>query len=218
MIASRIKNLKVKANKISTSIHFSMKILKPFFIIIFLIAASIQTTLAQEMVKKSSPVRFIVGAGLELGGDKVADVYFTNGNTQSVNAGQGGSIAVGGQLEFPGLEKLLLRTTVGFKYVTTAADNVHIRLTRIPVHVTTHWMFNDKWGVGAGLASHRNIKFKADGIGEDINFKGATGPRFEIAYKGISLSYTSMKYQDNYDEIYSANAVGLWYMLTIPNR
>ena len=195
-----------------------MKNLKSFFIIIICIAASIQTTWAQETVKRSSPLRFLIGAGLELGGDEVAEVYFTNGNTQSVKAGQGGSIAVGGQLAFPGLEKLLLRTTIGFKYVTTAADNVHIRLTRIPVHVTAHWMFTDKWGFGAGLASHRNIQFNADGIGEDINFKGTTGPRFEIAYRGISLSYTAMKYQDNYNETYSANAVGLWYTLTIPNR
>ena len=79
-------------------------------------------------------------------------------------------------------------------------------------------MFTDKWGVGAGLASHQNIRFKADGIGEDISFKGATGPRFEIAYRGISLTYTAMNYQDNYDQTYGANAVGLWYMLTIPNH
>ena len=75
-----------------------MKNMKSFFIIILCIAASIQTTWGQEPVKKNSPVRFIIGAGLELGGDEVAEVYFTNGNTQSVRAGQGGSIAVGGQL------------------------------------------------------------------------------------------------------------------------
>lgn len=195
-----------------------MKKLKRFSIIILLFAVSIQVSQGQEMEKRSSPVRLVIGAGFELGGDKVAEVYFTNGNTQSVRAGQGGSIVLGGQLHFPGVEQLFLRSTVGFKYVTTEADNVHIRLTRIPVHVTAHWMLTGKLGIGAGLASHRNIRFKADGIGEDINFKAATGPRFELAYNGIGLSYTSMKYQDNYNEKYSANAVGLWFMLTIPNK
>jgi hypothetical protein len=192
--------------------------MKQLFIIAFFIIAGTVHSFGQETGKKSSPLRFLVGGALELGGDEIAEVYFTNGNKQSVKAGQGGSIAVGGQLQLPGAEQFLLRTTVGFKYVTTAADNVHVRLTRIPVHLTAHWIAGKKIMIGAGYATHRNIKFKTDGLGGDMDFKPAGGPRFELAYSGIGLSYTAMKYADAFGQNYSANAIGLTFMLALPEN
>lgn len=163
-------------------------------------------------------MRLLIGGALELGGDEVAKVYFTNGDDQSVKAGQGGSIAVGAQYQFPKLERLLLRGTVGFKYVTTAADNAHIRLTRVPVILTANWMATDKLRLGGGLAMHRGIRFKADGIGPDINFEGASGPTFEIAYGGVGLTYTAMTYKGPENHTYSANAIGLAFSLVIPKK
>jgi hypothetical protein len=171
---------------------------------------------AQTAQKKVYPVRLLITGALELGGDEVAEVYFTNGNTQSVNAGQGGSIAIGGQFAIPALEKLLLRATVGYKYVTTEADNAHIRLTRVPVQFTANWMLTNKWRLGGGLAMHRGIRFKADGIGKNISFDAAKGPVFEVAYRGIGLIYTAMKYKDEMNHTYSANAIGLTFSVTIP--
>lgn len=183
-----------------------------------LFATTSLSSFAQEPVKKPSAVRFLITGGLELGGDEVAEIYFTNGNTQSVKAGQGGSIAVGAQLQVPSIEKFLVRATVGYKYVTTAADNAHIRLTRVPVVFTANWMAAKKLRVGAGLAMHQGIKFKADGIGKDILFSSASGPTFEVAYSGIGLSYTAMTYQDQDKNRYAANAVGLTFSILIPNK
>lgn len=180
--------------------------------------ASFFVSFGQETTKKATPVRFLITGALELGGDEVAEVYFTNGNTQSVKAGQGGSLGIGGQFQFGTLEQLLLRATVGIKYVTTAADNAHIRLTRVPVILTGNWMATKKLRFGAGLAMHRGIRFKADGIGQDVTFKAASGPVFEAAYSGIGLSYTAMKYTDQSKQTYSANAIGLTFSLTIPGN
>ncbi len=178
------------------------------------------TILAQETTNRvaTRPVRFLVDAALELGGDEVAEVYFTNGNTQSVKAGQGGSIAVGAQFRFFNSDKLLVRSTVGIKYVTTAADNVHIRLTRIPIHLTANWMVARKLRLGVGVATHQSIRFKADGIGDNIKFDPATGPLFELAYGGVGLRYTLMKYKDNANYTYSANAIGVSFSLVFPNK
>ena len=171
------------------------------------------------MVKRNAlPVRFLVGGALEFGGDEVAKIYFTNGNTQSVTAGNGISIAVGGEYRVPKVEKLLLRGTVGFKYVTTAATNAHIRLTRVPIHLTANWMVTDKLRVGAGLAMHRGIQLNTDGLAQDLTFKGANGPTFEIAYRGVGLMFTGMNYTDQYSNSYSATAVGIGFTTTIPRR
>jgi hypothetical protein len=195
-----------------------MKFLGRLSLIVFAITISMNVALAQQAEKKVTPVRFLITGALEFGGDEVAEVYFTNGNTQSVKAGQGGSLGVGAQLQLPAIEQLLLRATVGFKYVTTEADNAHIRLTRVPIVLTGNFMASKRIRLGAGLAMHRSIRFKADGIGPDITFKPASGPTFEVAYRGIGLTYTSMKYKDQSNLSYSANSFGVSFSLTVPGK
>lgn len=173
---------------------------------------------SQTAKKNSSPFRFLINGALEIGGDKVAEVYFTNGEKQGVRAGQGISLGIGGQFQVPGAEIFLLRSTVGIKYVTTAADNAHIRLTRIPIVVSANFMATPKLRVGAGWSMHRNIQFKTDGLGGDYKLKPASGPTFEIAYAGVGLTYTAMTYKDQSNQSYSANAVGISFSITIPEK
>ncbi len=169
-----------------------------------------EVEIAQEVEKKPSPFRVLISAAYEFGGDEVAKVYFTNGENQSIEAGQGLSGALGVQYQFPKVEKLLLRTTVGYKYgYVRETENAHIRLTRVPIHFTANWMATKKIRLGAGLVTHQLIRFNADGFGEDIRFKGASGPIFEIAYDAIGISYTAMKYTDQAGIIYSANSIGV---------
>ena len=201
-----------------------MKMLKRHVIILFLFITvlslqALAQDVPQEVNKKEQiPLRFLLGGAIEFGGDEVAEVYFTNGDTQSVNAGQGISFFVGGQYQFPKVEQLLLRASVGYKYVTTQADNVHIRLTRVPLIFTANWVIAEKVRLGAGIAMHQGINFKADGVGDDISFSNASGPIFEIAYRGIGISYTVMTYKDQADLSYSANAFGITLSGVLPKR
>ena len=196
----------------------NMKTNKKLTLLVLVFVTSFCHSYAQENGKKDIPVRFLVKGALEMGGDEVAEVYFTNGETQSVKAGQGASIAIGGEFQMPRVEKLLFHATVGFKYVTTQADNAHIRLTRVPIQLTANWMATKKLRLGAGFATHQAIRFKADGIMQDITFEGASGPTFEVAYTGIGLTYTAITYKDQYKQSYSANAIGLSFTLAIPKK
>jgi hypothetical protein len=162
-----------------------------------------------QNTEKKSPLHLLIGGALEFGGDEVAKVYFTNGDDQTVKAGQGGSAFIGGQYKFPKLPALLLRSHIGIKYVTTKAENAHIRLRRFPIHLTANWMITEKIRIGAGFVTHQSIRFKADNIGKDITFNSANGPIFEIAYSHFGLTYTHMKYKDNLAVSYAANCIGL---------
>lgn len=192
--------------------------LLPFLILGCLNSLQAQEVTTPEAPKKETPVRFLIKGALEFGGDKISEVYFTNGDKQSVRAGQGGTLTVGAQVEVPGAERLLFHASAGIKYVTTKADNAHIRLTRVPVLLTANWMATQKLRLGAGLAMHRGIRFKADGIGEDVKFQAASGPVVEIAYREIGLSYTAMKYKDEFKNSYSANAIGITLTGVIPGK
>ncbi|MCW3074662.1 MAG: hypothetical protein JWP69_1731 [Flaviaesturariibacter sp.] len=195
-----------------------MKSIKKLFFFACFLLASYTSLLAQNSKVKTKPAKFLITGALELGGDEIAEVYFTNGERQGVRAGQGGSVGFGGQFQISGAEKFLLRSTVGIKYVTTAADNVHIRLTRIPIVLSGNYMATTKLRISAGLSMHRNIQFNTGGLGGDAKFKAASGPIFEIAYTGIGLSYTAMKYKDESNHSYSANAIGLTFSIALPRK
>ncbi len=166
--------------------------------------------------KKYRPVRLLVNGAIEGGGDEVATVLFTNGETQSLNAGQGISMGIGAQIQFPKAEKFLLRASIGYKYVTTQADNVHIRLTRIPLHFTANFMATEKVRLGVGFVKHAGVKFNSGGLGGDMTYKSNTGLAFELAYLGVGISYTALKYTDEGNESYSANSFGVTISGVIP--
>lgn len=182
--------------------------MKKIFTLFSFLMLSIYSGYSQDIPKKS-PVKFLLAGALELGGDEVAIIIFDDGSEQKVVAGQGGTLSAGIQIHLNKKENFALRSSLGIKYVTTKADNANIRLTRIPIHLTAHYFPDKNFRIGAGLVTHQSIRYRADGIGPDIDFKGAIGPVVEVAFKGIGLSYTIMTYTDESDNTYSANAIGL---------
>ncbi len=164
---------------------------------------------AQTKSNNQKPVRFLLGAAFEFGGDNVAEVYFTDGSTQKMNAGQGGTLFAGGQFRLTESEKLFLRGSVGIKYLTTKADNVHVRLTRIPLQLSLNYIPAKKFRLATGIVSHQAINLKFDGIGQDAKFTSTPGLQFEAGYGLFALSYTVMKYKDADNTSYSANAIGV---------
>ncbi len=202
-----------------------MKLLNKITLLLTLFFVSFGYSYAQDSLKLTKPVikkpsdfRLLIKGALEFGGDEVAKVYFTNGKSQSVNAGQGGSIAVGTEYRVPGEERLRFQASIGYKYVTTQADNAHIRLTRVPMQFTANWMAAPQFRIGAGVVSHQAIHFNAGGLGDNISYKSASGPVFELAYGVAGLSYTAMSYKDDTNTSYSANAVSFSFTFTLPNR
>jgi hypothetical protein len=180
--------------------------MKQFILIILLCPALLK---AQTTSTNSKLVRFLAGAALEFGGDNIAEVYFIDGSTQKMNAGQGGTLFAGGQVRLNKSEKLFLRGSVGIKYLTTKADNVHVRLTRIPLQLSFNYVPVKKLRLAAGIVSHQAINLKFDGIGEDAKFKSSPGLQFEAGYGLFALSFTTMKYKDEDNNSYNANAIGV---------
>lgn len=162
--------------------------------------------------------KFLIEGGVEYGGDEILQIFFTNGEDQTMRAGQGVYIAVGGELQFSGVKQLMLRSSIGIRYNTTAADNANIRLTRFPIHLTPFWKINDDFRLGVGVTTHLNPSLKGDGFVPDVAFKSTVGPRIEFGYKWIALTYTVIRYKDELGESFSANSIGASVSLTFPNK
>ena len=156
-------------------------------------------------------LRFLAGVALEFGGESVGEVLFTTGGAQSMYAGQGINLYSGGEVAFGKKEIFRLRGSVGYKYLTTAADNVNIRLRRIPMQLTANIMVTSKIRIGAGVVSHRGIRLKWDGLAPDVDFQVANGLMAEVAYRGIGVSFTPMQYTDQDGNSFNASAFGITF-------
>jgi hypothetical protein len=170
---------------------------------------------AQNAEKQAIP-KFLIEAGVEYGGDELLEVLFTNGNTQSVRAGQGGFLAIGGELGFEKVKNLMFRATIGFKYNTTAANNANIRLIRYPINVLAYWKIKQDFRLGAGISTHQGVRLRGDGFFPDVNLKSNLGVRFEFGYKWIAITYTTIRYSDETEQSVSASSIGATLSFTIP--
>lgn len=161
--------------------------------------------------------RFLITGSLEFGGDKIGYVYFDDGSSQSINSGQGGTIAIGGELDFPNTKGFFLRGTLGYKYVTTKADNVHVRLTRVPLELTANYNIAKKFWIGTGVLTHAGIKLNFDGLAPNEKFTSNTGLIFRVGYGGLGISFTNMKYKGRHD-VYNANSFGMFFSIPIKEK
>ena len=182
-----------------------------FLIFSFLFISN--TITAQDKTKGFS---VSLGGALELGGDKVAQVYFTNGDDQSVNAGQGGSILAA--LDYSFNKTIGLRAVVGYKYVTTAATNANITLTRFPIRLSALVHLAPKWWASVGYATQQRIVFKGDGFLDNFKLLTSGGPHIELGYNQLFLSYTGMKYTDNRNGVYDASCFGLGFLFPLKKK
>ena len=105
---------------------------------------------AQQPVKVAVPAGtphhfgWVIEGTIEAGGEELFTVVFTDGDEQTVHAGQGGTISFGAELRPRRMPNLGVRGMIGYKFVTTAAENANITFTRIPVEVVaSYYLQND---------------------------------------------------------------------------
>ena len=158
---------------------------------------------------------FVVEA---FGGDEVAELTFEDGDTQTLHAGQGGTLAVGALVRPLRTVPVSLRGTVGYKFVLNASSNADIRLTRIPVELVAAYDITPDVWAGAGYVLHANTTLYGDGFFPDLDFDPAHGVTVEAGWKWIGASYTAISYTDELGDDYDASSVGITLRYGIPVR
>jgi len=149
---------------------------------------------------------WLVNLDLDFGGDDLVTVSFTDGDSQDVKAGQGVAFAVGGWFRPMQNLPLELQGALGYKYVTTAASDADIKVTRSTLQLNAVYRFANDWYLSGGLLRHMSPELDGDGFFEDIEFDDANGFSFEAGWKWIGLHYTTMDYSsDGYEDADAGN-------------
>lgn len=157
--------------------------------------------------QRSGHFGLVLEADAEFGGDNIAIIYFDDNSDQDVETGQGISIA--GGVHYRTASNLDIRGTLGYKYVTTKADNADIYVERFVLEAVADYFFASGWYLGAGVTQHTGISFHGDHIAPNLQFDDATGFTLEAGWSFIGLSYTFMDYEDEFGNKYNANNIGV---------
>jgi hypothetical protein len=156
---------------------------------------------------KSPGPHFVLDAAFEFGGDLLGEVIFTDGSTQKIYAGQGGTFSAGLEYRLPRTPRVALAASIGYKFVTTAADNANIGFTRVPLEFGARVDLDRAWWVAGGLVHHAAIEFNGDGFAPDESFPGATGLTAEVGWKWFGVTYTAIGYDDSGTDL-DASSIG----------
>jgi hypothetical protein len=107
------------------------------------------------------PVRFVLTGGLTAGGDTIAKVEYSNGDTAKIKGG--GLVQLGAGLQFhPVGTPFSLLATINYHVDNATAKNGEARFDRVPLELLGFYHINDRWRIGGGWRHTMNPKFKGD--------------------------------------------------------
>jgi hypothetical protein len=183
----------------------------PTIVVLGIALLAVPPAQAQRNPEHGARAGFLVQTDMEFGGDTVATVNFEDGDTQDVHAGQGLSFGIGAYLRPSEKVPVEIAGIVGYKFVTTAASNADINLSRTVWKLNATWWFEKGWFVTAGLTHHSSPTLDGDDFFEDVSFDDATGISAEVGWRWIALRYTNIDYSLPGFEDTDASSIGLGF-------
>jgi hypothetical protein len=149
----------------------------------------------------------VLEAAGEFGGDNVVKVFYRNGDTQDIRAGQGVTISVGAHYQ-PRSFPVDFAATVGYKFVTTSDYHTDLGIYRVVLKFTGTYALPNHFWVDAGPVVHTATRLKGDGYVPDIDFDDSVGVTVGAGWRWIGLTYTNMRYHSALTSGVDASNVG----------
>jgi hypothetical protein len=122
---------------------------------------------ATAVVSQAAELRPVFVAGYDTGGDKIVNVKFTNGDSDSIRANEG-LYAGGGISVLNDDENIEFLGTVSYKYSSVHADNGDITWTSIPIDALLFYRMRS-FRIGAGPTFVMSPRLKGSGIAGGLN-------------------------------------------------
>lgn len=171
----------------------------------FSLAAALGAAQAQtyEVVQplETKPLRWVLGAGLTFGGDKMATAVYEDGVEIDIHGG--GTIALLAGLDYRVSPEFSVQGTVGYHIDSASARNGDLRFERVPLELLGYYHVNDKVRAGGGVRFVTNAALRSDGPGSfgDDEFDDTTSAVAELEYMysarlGFKLRYVNEQFKE----------------------
>jgi outer membrane biosynthesis protein TonB len=166
----------------------------------------------QPSYKESPRTEWIVGIGLDLGGETLGTVVYTDGTSAPVKANNGVYVNVGAILANGKNSSFSTQMTVGYKYGGPKGIGGDVTWSAIPLEVIEYYR-TSKLRMGLGLAYHLSPQLSVILPASTTAYKynNAIGIVAQIGWApvnehySIDLRYTSIKFQSS--DVPGASAV-----------
>jgi hypothetical protein len=163
---------------------------------------------AQGLPQPNSRFGPVLEAAAEFGGDNVVKVFYTNGDTQDIRAGQGVTLSGGLHYQLPRFP-LDSAATVGYKFVRTSDYHTDLGINRVVFKVTGTYELPRHFWIDAGPVWHTAVKLNGDGYVPDIDFDDAIGVTAGFGWRWFGVTYTGIRYSSPLTGGVDANNVGV---------
>jgi hypothetical protein len=148
---------------------------------------------AQGWSRDSGHLGLVLEAAGEFGGDNLVKVFYTDGGSQDIRAGQGVRLSIGAHYQ-PVSFPIDFAATVGYKFVRTADYHTDLGVDRVVFQFTGTYALPSHFWVDAGPVWHTGVKLNGDGYIPDIKFDDAVGVTVGAGWRWIGVSYTNIRY------------------------
>ena len=194
------------ANSAFIDTTFMHKIITAFILAIATLGAAQAQNVAQAPEAKQ--MRFLVGMGLTVGGDKLAHATYTDGDNINIRAGE--MIAFNTGIDYRVTPEFSFQATIGYHTDRAGAKNGDLSFTRIPMELLAYYNVNQQWRIGGGARYVSSPKLSSSGaayIG-NYEFKNALSAVAEAEYMmGQHWGFKVRLVSEKFEEKFSGNKV-----------
>jgi hypothetical protein len=164
----------------------------------------------------AAEVKPFLKAGIDLGGDRIVDVGFTDGSRDSIKANEGFYFG-GGASIVNDAGTIEVELSLSYKTAAVTGDNGDVDFGRFPLEALVFYRL-EKFRLGGGLTYHVDPKLDGSGILSSVNldFDNALGLVVQGDYRfgehvTLGLRYTSIKYEASapFTATYKGNGLGV---------
>ena len=156
--------------------------------------------LAAPACAPAMDVRPIVRAGYDFGGEAIAEVTYTNGDTATVRANEGFYVGAGASF-ITEARTMEIELSANAKFGGVSGSNGDVDWRRFPLEAL--WFYRlEKVRLGGGVTYHLNPKLDGSGVvgGLDEKFDNALGLVLQADWRfnehaTVGLRYTSIEYE-----------------------
>jgi hypothetical protein len=157
-------------------------------------------------------VKPVLGMGLTGGGETLAHVQYTNGDSAKISSG--GLIAFHTGVEVRFTDLVSAQALIGYHVDRANASNGDVVFERVPLELLGHFRLTDWMRVGGGARYVTNARLRATGEARnflsDVKFKNNLGAVVEVEFfpvysLGVKVRYVAERYKPK--DIPGASAV-----------
>lgn len=151
----------------------------------------------------------VVGMDVQFGGDTIQTIDYTDGSDQEIKAGNGLVFNAGALLDLP-LAGTQLRSTLGFKYSTSQAENVDVNKIAWPFEAGLRYSLDNGVFAEVGAVKHFAASYSASGAGydRDEDYDTSIGLNLKAGWRFITVGYSQQTYEYE-DEEYDASSINI---------